>query len=438
MRILASVVVVVALGAFTAAQASAAVLFHSEKYPAHVEGAALNNQGFEGTGVASNCTTATASTGEEKAPDPTKDAATLEVHPIYSGCILTLLATTSGAANVVTTGCNYVFHVAKPNTTEGSVDIKCEAGKAIKIEATFLPGCVLTVNPQLALKTIEYRNEPTGPSPAPEKVEVRAEVASIKTQIAEACGVGKAETTSEYREGEVVGGNAKLAPKGKPARFVAKAKSGTEADPTEVAINEPHFYENHVGLGIGEEAGEQALAWGKLVLTDAGGAGHIGSAECLTEWGGKVYNPQGIIGMALPGEAKLVAFQAYNCVSEACAAKGSTLTVAPEGLGVSGLSTLFWEAKLSAGPTRLKMGNAAGSATSIQWKVACTGLAYSKSWKGELAPELENGTAIGSAPTKLTFNSGELKVEGVTEGKVSNKLKLMGYEGGEIVSTKAP
>jgi len=33
---------------------------------------------------------------------------------------------------------------------------------------------------------------------------------------------------------------------------------------------------------------------------------------------------------------------------------------------------------------------------------------------------------------------GELEVEAVTEGKVSNKLKLMGYEGGEIISTKAP
>ena len=142
--------------------------------------------------------------------------------------------------------------------------------------------------------------------------------------------------------------------------------------------------------------------------------------------------------MAAAGVAKLVAFQAFNCVSEECKNKGSILTVTPEGLGVSGVSTLFWEAKLSAGPTRLKIGNAAGSATSIQWKVACTGLAYSKSWKGELAPELENGTAIGSAPSKLTFNSGELEVEAVAEGKVSNKLKLMGYEGGEIVSTKAP
>jgi hypothetical protein len=269
-------------------------------------------------------------------------------------------------------------------------------------------------------------------------VEVRAEVAGIKTIIAEACGVGKLETTSVYREGEVVGGNAKVAPAGKPARFGAKAKSGGEADPLEVAINEPHWYENHTALGTGEEAGEQVLMWGKLVLTDAGGAGHIGSAECQTEWGGKVYNPQGAGGAAGPGEAKLVAFQAFNCVSEECKNKTSTLTIAPEGLGVSGLSTLFWEAKLSAGPTRLKIGNAAGSATSIQWKVACTGLAYSKKWTGELAPELENGTAIGSAPTKLTFNSGELKVEGVTEGKVSNKLKLMGYEGGEIVSTKSP
>jgi len=284
MRILASVVVVVALGAITAAQAAAAPTFHAEKYPAHVEGAALNFQGFEGTGVASNCEEATAQTGEEKALDPTKDSATLEVHPIYKKCILTLLGTSSGAASVVTTGCNYVFHAAKPNTTQGSTDIKCEAGKVIKIEAIFLTGCVISVPAQLGLKTIEYRNE----KPAAGEVEVRAEVSGIKTTIAETCGVGKTETTSKYREGEVVGGNAKLAPEGKPARFGAKAKSGAEADPLEVAINEPHWYENHTALGTGEESGEQALMWGKLVLTDAGGDGHIGSAECQTEWGGKV------------------------------------------------------------------------------------------------------------------------------------------------------
>ena len=439
MRTLASVIVVVALGAFAAPQAVAAPTFHAEKYPAHLEGAQLNVQGFEGTGVASSCEEATASTEEEGASNPNADKNTLEVHPSYKKCILTLLGITSGAATVVTTGCNYVFHAAKPNTTEGSTDIKCAAGKAIKIEATFLPSCVITVNAQNGLKTLEYRNEPTGPLPPPEKVEVRAEVSNIKTQIAEACGTGKTETLSEYREGEVVGGNAKLAPKGKPARFNAKAKFGAEADPVEVAINEPHWYENHVGLGIGEEAGEQALLWGKLVLTDVGGAGHIGSAECQTEWGGKVYNPQGTGGAAAPGEAKVVAFQTFNCVSEECKNKGSTLSVTPEGLGVSGAATLAWEAKLSAGPTRLRVGNnTVGSPTQIKWDVACTGAAYNKKWKGELAPELENGTAIGSAPSKLTFNSGELKVEGVTEGKVSNKLKLMGYEGGEIVSTKAP
>ena len=140
--------------------------------------------------------------------------------------------------------------------------------------------------------------------------------------------------------------------------------------------------------------------------------------------------------MAAAGAAKLVAFQAFNCVSEECKNKGSTLTVTPEGLGVSGLSTLGWEAKLGS---VLKIGNeTVGSPTQIKWKVACTGLAYSKSWAGELGAALESGTAIGSAPTKLTFGTGELKVEGTKEGKVTNKLKMMGYEGGEIISTKNP
>src|SRR4029077_1625472 len=139
--------------------------------------------------------------------------------------------------------------------------------------------------------------------------------------------------------------------------------------------------------------------------------------------------------------AKIDAFQAYNCTSTVCeTTDASKLTVTPEGLGVSGLSTLAWEAKLSAGPTRLKLGNKTpGSPTQIKWHVVCpktTGAEYNKKWKGELAPELENGTAIGSAPSRLTFNSGELEVEAVTEGKVGNKLKLMGYEGGEIISRR--
>jgi hypothetical protein len=217
----------------------------------------------------------------------------------------------------------------------------------------------------------------------------------------------------------------------------------------------PHWYENHVALGPqsggpGEE-GEDTLMWGKSVLTDAGAG--IGTAECLTEWGGDVFNPEGASVSAGPGETKIDAFAAYDCTSTVCEATDkSKLSVEPEGLGVAvngakEAVSLEWEGKLAEpqpGLVRLKLGNAKpGSPTQIKWHVVCpettvSGGSYNKKWKGELAPEIENGTAIGSAPTKLTFNSGELEVESTLEGKVTNKLKLMGYEGGEIVSTKTP
>jgi len=218
---------------------------------------------------------------------------------------------------------------------------------------------------------------------------------------------------------------------------------------TYVALNEPHWYENHVPLsaqsGRPGQEGEQALLWGKLLLADAGSG--IGTAECQTEWGGNVYNPGGAVGSAAAGEAKIDGFQAYNCTSTVCeTTDNSRLSVEPEGLGVvveGGVARrLEWEAKLSAGPTRLRLGDkTAGSSTQIKWHLVCPktgGAEYNKKWKGELAPELENGTAVGSSPSKLTFNSGELEVEATTEGKVSNKLRMMGFEGGEIISTKNP
>jgi hypothetical protein len=453
---LACLVAVFAVGAITATSAWAAPEFDSAAYPVEQKATQTNIQGFNGGGVVIACKNFTANTNEEigkipgnEAVNPTKNSATLIVHPIYTNCRGTVAAG-SFPVTVATEGCNYKVHAAAPNKLEGTVDIVCAAGKEIVNTFVGLTGCTVNVKPQAGLKNVEFKNEPKAGTETQE-VTTGSEVAKIKSKAASGCGlvIGTAEFEAEYREGEIESGgleSAKIAPPGHPAKSASKAFSTEGAKPQvagEVGINEAHWYENHSLLGVGEEAGEQALLWGKLVLTDAGGAGHIGSAECQTELGGRIYNPEGGGpppggGMAAAGAGKLVAFQAFNCVSEECKNKGSTLTVTPEGLGVSGLSTLFWESKLSAGPS-LKIGNeTVGSPTQIKWKVACTGLAYSKSWAGELGAGLESGTAIGSAPSKLTFNSGELKVEGTKEGKVTYKLKMMGYEGGEIISTKNP
>jgi len=477
MRILVSVLAVVALSAITAAQAAATPEFDGEKFPYKLEGASLNNQGFGDSlgAIAANCTTATANTETEGIANPTKNSPTLTVHPIYgvtgppTGCILTLLGTTSGETKVNTEGCQYVFHAAPPGTPTGTTDIKCGkqatsptpgnckvtssvgAPCEIRIEAgAGLPtGCVVSVPGSSAvpianqgLKNIEYKNEPAG------EVKIAAEVTGIKTLISSSCAVGKAETVSEYREGEVIEGKGKLAAKGKPALFQSKAKSGTEVDPIEVGINEAHWYENKVPLsaqsGAPGQEGNDVLMWGKVTLAST----EVGTTNCQTLWGGDVYDPGGSgafgFGNAAAGGAKIDAFSAFDCeepVGEKCQTEhASKLTVVAEGLDKFG----EWGATLSGPPVKLKIGTG-GTAEQIKLNVVCPGTGeYVAKWTGELAPELEAGTAIGAAPSKLQFNSGSLSAArtlptvGTEEGKVTNNVKMMGFEGGSVISTKNP
>ena len=124
-------------------------------------------------------------------------------------------------------------------------------------------------------------------------------------------------------------------------------------------------------------------------------------------------------------------------------------SITAEGLGVgvkeSKAETLEWEGKLLPGtPTRAKIGNAIpNSPTQIKFLILCpkttTAEQISKA-KGELTPEVENGTSIGSAPSKISFGagSGELEIGTIKEGKVTGSLKAMGYEGGELITSKAP
>lgn len=472
MRILFSVVAAVALSGIMVAQAAATPEFDGEKFPAKIEGVALNNQGFGDSlgAIAANCETATASTEVEGIANPTKNSPTLTVHPVYgvtgppTGCILTLLGTTSGETKVNTEGCQYVFHAAPPATATGTTDIKCGkqatsptpgnckvtssvgAPCEIRIEAgAGLPtGCVVSVPAQLGLKNVEYKNEPAG------EVKLGAEVSAIKTLISSSCAVGKTETASEYREGVVTEGKGKLAAKGKPAFFQSKAKSGVEADPIEVGINEPHYYENHSPLGAqsggpGQE-GNDTLIWGKLNLAST----EVGTSICQVVGAGDIYDPGGSgafgFGNAAAGESKIDAFHPFDCeekAGELCeTAHAETLSVEPEGLSKGG----EWEAKLSGPPIRLKIGNkTGGSLTQIKLSVVCgSGANYTAKWTGLLEPELEPGTAIGATPAKLQFNLGSLEgartlpTVGTEEGKVTNNVKMMGFEAGGIISTKNP
>ena len=250
---------------------------------------------------------------------------------------------------------------------------------------------------------------------------------------------------------------AEIEPEGHPATVVfqgfAEATKAQEA--LEVGINEPHWYENHVPIaaqsGLPGAEGTDVVSWGKLVLNTV----TLGVIECQNELGGDVYNPGGAgsppgAGMAVAGELKVDSFAAYDCTNVECETTlNSKESITSEGLGVAvegGVAkSLEWEGKLVNGsPTRLKVGNLTlNSPTQIKFHILCpktTSTEQNSKAKGELTPEIENGTSAGASPSKLAFGagSGELEIGTTKEGKVTGGLKTMGYEGGEIISSANP
>jgi hypothetical protein len=205
----------------------------------------------------------------------------------------------------------------------------------------------------------------------------------------------------------------------------------------------PHFYKNGVISpeqtgGPGEE-GTDIISWGTLVLTTK----TVGVITCLNEFGGDAYNPTGG-GNGLGG---VDGYTAYDCTNEVCELTfKSKQEIIPEGLEGFG----EWETEASeavAGKKRLRTGNnTLLSPKQIKFLISCPenpveklGKIATKS-KGELHPLAENGTGIGSAPSKLVFNkeAGELEIANVKEGEVNGTVKIMGYEAGEIIAQKNP
>src|SRR5262249_30318120 len=163
-------------------------------YPVNSISHATNPHGFEIAGATSVCKKGEFKSGEEGAPNPAGPQETLEVHPKYSECEITIGGVFKAEVN--TTGCNYVFHVAEPRSKNGSADIVCQAGKKIEVTVNGLPGCIIEVGPQTGLKTIEYVNEQP-------KEKVNAEVNNITYKATSACGlIIKEGNNGLYREGE--------------------------------------------------------------------------------------------------------------------------------------------------------------------------------------------------------------------------------------------
>jgi hypothetical protein len=202
----------------------------------------------------------------------------------------------------------------------------------------------------------------------------------------------------------------------------------------------PHFYSNKVILpeesGAPGAEGKDIISWGTLVLQTK----TVGVITCNNVFAGDAFNPTG--GGA--GEGKLDAYAAYDCTNELCETTfASKQEIIPEGLEKFG----EWELKLTeavVGKPRLKTGNnTLNSPTQIKFLIKCPpaglGEINTKS-KGELTPLIANGTSIGSAPSKITFDaeSGELEIANVKEGKAEGSVKVMGYEGSELISSKNP
>ena len=73
----------------------------------------------------------------------------------------------------------------------------------------------------------------------------------------------------------------------------------------------------------------------------------------------------------------------------------------------------------------------------IALRAICVGGESNVEFHGALKPSIQAGTAIGAAPAKLEFDAGSgslASAEG--PGAVTAHLKLMGFEGGEIIRAK--
>jgi hypothetical protein len=184
--------VVAALFGVSAASASASTFLAAE-YPVLVKGEG-GTQTFEAGGATSVCSKILAMSGEEGGKDPTGPTATLLIHPKYEECNVTISAV-KVPAKVLTTGCNYVFHAALSLTKEGSVDVECATGKKIQIELEgTLAGCVISVESQAGLKTVDYMNS----DPVAGKVKVEAAVKKIKWAATSLCGIALSGEEATY------------------------------------------------------------------------------------------------------------------------------------------------------------------------------------------------------------------------------------------------
>ncbi len=192
---------------------------------------------------------------------------------------------------------------------------------------------------------------------------------------------------------------------------------GSDATFTTTLVLGPHWYEQNVRLAqTGLENGLPIISWGHLTLESTS----TGAFTCQTLAGGEVANPLG--GGA--GKGSFVAVTSYDCQAPTCEAAKGLLQVIPEKLAWS--SVLIEE----TGTFRDRI-------EGISLRAICVGGEGNVEFHGPLKPELENGTAQGSAPANLEFGatSGSLQ-SAQGPGAVRARLKFMGFEGEEFLRAR--
>jgi len=189
----------------------------------------------------------------------------------------------------------------------------------------------------------------------------------------------------------------------------------------------PRFFKNNVEIAPGCNGDEQGgscgidfIAWGTLTLGNA----NIGTVQCENTFAGDISNPEAITS---PGTDNVDAFSVYDCASPACEALGKVIEIVPLGLGEG----KEWPSVLTGEGASIR-----DKVSGIKFLVKCPGAIELES-HGELSPKVTNGSGIGSSPSKVKFDatSGELE-SGAGPDSVSGTLKIMGYEGQEIIAAK--
>jgi hypothetical protein len=199
----------------------------------------------------------------------------------------------------------------------------------------------------------------------------------------------------------------------------------------------PHIYKNG---SIGSEGKKvRYITWGTLKLNNT----TLGTVECHTAHEGYLENPVG--GVAAKGQVQ--AFALYECVDETCTKVLGGSAIRPKAENLPWVTEVFENAKREF---REKIGSKGKPPEEgvVAFNVDCVGVA-TPLFAGELDPLiLNNGTAIGSGPNELKFETEktnpeahDLESELGGRGEVesgSPSIKFEGYGTEELLEVKNP